>query len=79
MNRRIAGIVVPAHVWAQALYDRHVMPELIKTPDVQAKTYGGRIESYDDPAPSRGREEGGRPIFDTLSVIRSYIFWVIKD
>lgn len=46
--------------------------------DREAARVGGRIWSY-EPQGSRGRDAGGRPIFDTLAPVREFVFWVASS
>lgn len=72
----IGGISVSAPMWFYALKSPEEMARLRGELDREAARIGGRIRSY-DPQGSRGRDAGGRTIYDTLAPVREFVFWVV--
>lgn len=76
-GQRIGHISVSAMWWHRAQYDERDMRVARERLNAEAELYGGVIEPG-EPTPDRGRDAGGRPIFDTLARPQSFIFWIIR-
>ena len=78
MTRRVGYVAVDAVVWERAAYDDGLRTHVLGEVDHRAEQLGGIVEPG-GPEPHRGVEPGGRPVFNDLARVATYIFWVIRE